>query len=78
MSTSLHRDIWIEFPATTMLKNVKIDEETHRELSVRTALLSTQKGLLCAVLIRAGLQKFTDEELKMMLSVHVTSDGIER
>lgn len=57
-----------------MLKNVKIDAETHRLLSVKAAEIQEQKGILCAVLIRAALQKLSGEELQNMLDSYVTSD----
>lgn len=47
-----------------MLKNVKIDEETHRKLSVAAALMGVQKGVLCATLIRAALEFVPEEQLR--------------
>jgi hypothetical protein len=47
-----------------MLKNVKIDEETHRKLSVAAAQMGVQKGLLCATLIRAALELVPEEQLR--------------
>lgn len=58
-----------------MLKNVKIDAETHRLLSMKAAQLSEQKGILCAVLIRAALQQIPEDTLHNLLSEFVTSDG---
>lgn len=73
---NISRDTLRELRTENMLKNVKIDSETHRLLSMKAAEIPEQKGILCAVLIRAALEKFTDEELKMMLSDFVTSHEI--
>jgi len=50
-----------------MVKNVKIDDEAHRMLSVKAAELAAQKGELCSILIRAALQNTPEAELKQLL-----------
>ena len=57
-----------------MVKNVKIDDATHRALSVKAAEIEEQKSVLCAVLIRAALQHFSNEKIKEFTSNYVTID----
>lgn len=53
-----------------MVKNVKIDDEAHRLLSVRAAELAHQKGDLCSILIRIALEKIDYETLKELIEEH--------
>ena len=57
-----------------MVKNVKIDDAAHRELSMKAAELEEQKSILCSVLVRAALQHFSNEKLKELTSNYVTID----
>lgn len=50
-----------------MVKNVKIDDEAHRLLSVRAAELAQQKGDLCSILIRIALEEIDYEALKELI-----------
>jgi hypothetical protein len=47
-----------------MVRNVKIDDETHRQLSIRASELVLQKGDLASALIDAALEKIPQDELK--------------
>lgn len=58
-----------------MLKNVKIDEETHRLLSVKAAELSILKGNLCSVLIRAAIEKLDDDTIKLLSEQYENDAG---
>lgn len=53
-----------------MVKNVKIDDETHRQLSILAAKLPAKKSDLCAVLVRAGIEKLEEEEVKKLLEIY--------
>lgn len=55
-----------------VLKNVKIDEETHRLLSIAASTMTVQKGHLCAALIRAALQHIPEKTTLQYLE-NVTS-----
>jgi len=57
-----------------MVKNVKIDDETHRQLSILAAKLPAKKSDLCSVLVRAGIEKLEEEEVKKLLEVYVPED----
>jgi hypothetical protein len=54
-------DVW---KASYMVRNVKIDDETHRRLSIRASELVMQKGDLASALIDAALANMRPEELK--------------
>jgi len=59
-----------------VVKNVKIDEETHRMLSIAASTMCVQKGILCSALIRAALQqlpKKTTQEYINEVSSHEIS-----
>jgi len=58
-----------------MVKNVKIDDETHRAMSIKAATLKAQKNKLSSILIRVALAKFTDAEIQQFLSSY--ADSIE-
>ena len=53
-----------------MVKNVKIDDEAHRQLSVAAATIQAQKGDLCSALIREALRRFSEEELRKLAIEH--------
>lgn len=57
-----------------MVKNVKIDDETHRLLSMKAAALPAQKGDLCSILIRAALIRMDDKTLLDLLKEYVPDD----
>lgn len=50
-----------------MVKNVKIDDETHRQASMKAAEIQALKGDLCSCLIRAALAEFTTEKIMTLL-----------
>ena len=47
-----------------MVRNVKIDDETHRKLSIRASELVMQKGDLASALIDAALAFMRPEDLE--------------
>lgn len=49
-----------------MVKNVKIDDEAHRRLSIAAAKIQAQKGDLCSALIRNALETLSEEQLKSL------------
>lgn len=57
-----------------MVKNVKIDDKTHREVSIKAAELQALKSDLCSCLIRAAIAKFTAEEIKTLLLQYEPED----
>lgn len=57
-----------------MEKNVKIDEATHRRVSVAAAQMGVKKGQLFAVLINAALDTLSQDELKELV-FFVTNNG---
>ena len=46
-----------------MVKNVKIDDETHRQLRIKAAILDCNIGDLCSVIIATALRERTDSQL---------------
>lgn len=44
-----------------MVKNVKIDDEVHRQLSIRASETSTKKSDLASALVLAGLDHLPQE-----------------
>lgn len=50
-----------------MVKNVKIDDETHRAMSMKAAQLQAQKSDLTSVLIRIALSKTCDAEIQQLV-----------
>ena len=58
-----------------VVKNVKIDEETHRMLSIAASTLCVQKGHLCAALIRAALQQLPEKTTLEYLDAVTTHDN---
>lgn len=58
-----------------VLKNVKIDEETHKLLSIAASTMCVQKGHLCAALIRAALQQLPEKTTLEYLENVTTHDN---
>lgn len=50
-----------------MVKNVKIDDETHRKLSVEAAQLQCKKSDLCSVLVRAAIETLTKDQIRNLI-----------
>jgi hypothetical protein len=50
-----------------MVKNVKIDDETHRRVSIKAAELQVLKSDLCSCLIRAALLEFGTEKIRNLI-----------
>lgn len=57
-----------------MVKNVKLDDEVHRSLSIKAGELTCKKSDLCSALVLAALARMTDEEIRTYLD-SVTSHG---
>lgn len=55
-----------------MLKNLKIDEATHKKLSMRACELGTFRGPLADVLICAALEHLSDEQIRELFRNRVT------
>jgi hypothetical protein len=47
-----------------MVKNVKVDDEAHRLLSVAAAEFTYKKSDLCSVLIRIALEQIDKEKIQ--------------
>jgi len=67
--------MWNVYNGEFMDKNVKIDVETHRRLSIKAAEMQVQKSELCAALIRYALDRFDEKEVRKLIAVIVTSYG---
>ena len=50
-----------------MLKNVKIDQETHKQLRMRAAKLDCKLSDLCSIAIRQTLASMDDSSLEALL-----------
>lgn len=50
-----------------MVKNVKIDDETHRRLSVEAAEIQCKKSDLCSVLVRAAIETLTRDQMRNLI-----------
>lgn len=55
-----------------MVKNVKIDNETHKQMSVKAATLGVHKNVLASALIELGLSMKDEDILNAIFCV--TSD----
>ena len=56
------------------LKNVKIDADIHRKISVKAAELGVHKGVLTDALISAALEHLDDEGIRKWVEIVVTSN----
>lgn len=53
-----------------MVRNVKIDDETHKKLSIRASELVLLKGDLASALIEAALEKLPPETVAEYVGQH--------
>jgi hypothetical protein len=53
-----------------VVKNVKIDENTHRRLRVKAAEIDCKISDLCSVVIDEALRLLKDEQLKVLLTTY--------
>lgn len=53
-----------------MVKNVKIDDETHRKVSMKAAELQALKCDLCSCLIRAAIAEFSTEKIQALVKAY--------
>lgn len=58
-----------------MVKNVKIDDETHRRLSIEAAQLGCKKSDLCSVLVRAAIDGHTKEQMRNLVLNYTPEDN---
>lgn len=61
-----------------MVKNVKIDDEAHRRLSIAAAKIPAQKGDLCSALIRNALETLSDEQLRTLADQYQPPPDLDR
>lgn len=57
-----------------MVKNVKIDDETHRQLRITAAELECNIGDLASIALTCALREHTKEELKTIVKSYESND----
>lgn len=61
-----------------MVKNVKIDEETHKKVSIKAAEIQALKSDLCSCLIRAALAEFDTEKIRTLILQYETESPTKK
>lgn len=51
-----------------MVRNAKIDNETHRKLSILAAELAVKKGELMCILLNEAMTRFSTAEIREILN----------